>query len=128
MADAEKLALQQRNNNLQEHIDHLHGVITDYERQNAQLKAELEIAKIQNQYISEVASAYEKDIEKLERERDAALIDMKVVPVCRICKHQAEKESFRAATREIPDVCIKCITGRMRQFEWRGVQENGGAE
>lgn len=38
-----------------------------------QLEADLEIAKIQNQHISEVASAYEKDIEKLERERDEAL-------------------------------------------------------
>ena len=38
-----------------------------------QLEADLEIAKIQNQYISEVASAYEKDIEKLEHERDDAL-------------------------------------------------------
>ena len=65
----------------------------------------------------------------VERERDAAIMDMKVIPVCRICIHWKEKEASKKQTLEIPDVCIKCFTTRSRQFEWRGLcKENGGIE
>ena len=71
----------------------------------------------------------EAELAHVKLERDAAIMDMKVVPVCSICKHWAKKEAQRKQTLEIPDVCIKCITSRKRQFEWRGLcAENGGAE
>lgn len=61
--DAEKLAMQRRIDNLQRHIDHLHGVITEQERQAAKLTVELEAVK---------------------RERDAAFND--IDRYCRTCK------------------------------------------
>ena len=105
MADAEKLMLQRRINNLQQHIDSLHGVITDYERQNAKLTAELEAVK---------------------RERDAAIKDMNVIPVCAICIHNEEKKEL-SERHDIPSQCINCVFER-HQFVWRGLcAENGGA-
>lgn len=63
-----------------------------------------------------------EQLEIVKRERDAAIIDLRAIPVCRACKHYAKKQGL-----EIPDVCIKCVTGRKRQFEWRGpCEENGG--
>lgn len=69
-----------------------------------QLEADLEIAKIQNQYISEVADAYEKDIEKLERERDAAVNE-----IDRYCQTCNKKN------------CIGCKYAS--RWEWRGLPE-----
>lgn len=98
MANAEKLALQQRIDNLQEHIDHLHGVITDYERQNAKLKAGMEAVK---------------------RERDAAIIELKIYTGCKVCKYG----DFR-----FPTPCLACDKNSS-SWEWRGLcAENGGAE
>lgn len=83
-------------------------------------QAELEIAKIQNQYISEVASAYEKDIEKLERERDAAVKDLAIIKFCHTCK-------FDKYSVDESDICYSCVN--KCYWEWRGLcEENGGAE
>lgn len=85
------------------------------------LATELEIAKTQNQYISEVASAYEKDIEKLERERDFLLkyLTDSHWAACDICKHEPEEGDINACER------IREVKGASC-FEWRGLQENGG--
>lgn len=85
------------------------------------LAAELEIAKTQNQYISEVADAYEKDIEKLERERDFLLkyLTDSHWAACDICKHEPEEGDIHSCKR------IREVKGAPC-FEWRGVQENGG--
>lgn len=118
--DAEKLAMQRRIDTLDQYAVKLHAALTEAERENARLKAELEIAKIQNQYISEVADAYEKDIEKLERERDAAVADFKKKRDCNTCKYDVRK-SFE-------EPCVDCGFGHINR-EWRGLCEsNGGAE
>lgn len=117
--DDEKLAMQRRIDTLDQHAVKLHAALTEYERENARLKADLEIAKIQNQYISEVASAYEKDIEKLERERDAAVKDVAIIKFCHACKH--DKNSVDES-----DICWSCVN--KCYWEWRGVQENGGID
>lgn len=121
--DAEKLALRRRIDTLDQHATRLHATLTEYERENAQLKAELEIAKIQNQYISDVADAYEKDIEKLERERDALMHDLYFEcydspHACYICKYG--QNGVANCLRDLDeDDC----------FEWRGLcAENGGAD
>lgn len=114
--DTEKMAMQRRIDTLDQYATSLHAALTEAERENARLKAELEIAKIQNQYISEVADTYEKDIEKLERERDVAVKDAKRAG-CMVCKY---------SDFEWPKNCRDCEMGS--RWEWRGVQENGGAD
>ena len=97
--DAEKLAMQRRIDNLLKYIDHLHGVITEYERQNAKLTAELEAVK---------------------REKDAALVDLKKRRDCKVCKYYV-RQAFE-------EPCVSCGFGQ-RNWEWRGLCEsNGGAE
>ena len=43
--DAEKLAMQRRIDTLDEYATRLHAALTEYERENARLKAELETVK-----------------------------------------------------------------------------------
>lgn len=43
--DAEKLAMQRRIDTLDEYATSLHAALTEYERENARLKAELETVK-----------------------------------------------------------------------------------
>ena len=112
--DAEKLMMQKRIDNLQEHIDHLHGVITDYERENARLKAELETVK---------------------RERNAAILDMKEYTHCGYCKHQNKNivkcTEFDFCCDKCDAVgceCVSCDEIEHQNWQWRGLQENGGAE
>ena len=120
--DAEKMAMQRRIDTLDQHANRLHAALTEAERENARLKAELEIAKIQNQYISEVADAYEKDIEKLERERDVAIRDLSDYVPCNKCKHwnrcKNNSEAYKA-----------CAVTAFKVWEWRGLcEENGGVD
>lgn len=106
MADAERLSMYRRIEHLQKHVDDLHGALRERERQNAQLKDELETVM---------------------RERDAAIRDMDVVPVCAICIHNEEKKEL-AERHDIPSQCINCVFER-HQFVWRGLcAENGGAK
>lgn len=119
--DAEKLALRRRIDTLDQHATRLHAALTEYERENARLKADLEIAKIQNQYISEVASAYEKDIEKLERELEKAVQHLGELRHCGSCIHFGEK-SFLNEYYDMPSQCINCMLERS-QYVWRGVNE-----
>ena len=63
--DAEKLAMQRRIDTLDQHAIRLHAALTEYERENARLKAELETVK---------------------RERDAAVKDAKHAG-CVVCKY-----------------------------------------
>lgn len=119
--DAEKQTMQRRIDTLDQHAVKLHAALTEYERENARLKADLEIAKIQNQYISEVASAYEKDIEKLERERDAAVSDLNRARHCLTCEVNRDSKDENA-----PEFRLLC---RPCHYAWRGpCKENGGAE
>lgn len=98
--DAEKLALRRRIDKLDEYANRLHAALTEYERENARLKAELETVK---------------------RERDALKRDLYMrvngeVTTCRICEflEQGEETCDREVEME------KC-------FVWRGpCYENGG--
>lgn len=69
--DAEKLALRRRIDTLDEYATHLHAALTEYERENARLKAELETVKRQREALLKtidveyIASLEEKAI-KLE--------------------------------------------------------------
>lgn len=64
--DAEKQAMQRRIDNLQQHIDRLHGALNESERKNAKLTVELEAVK---------------------RERDAAIRDCARFP-CYTCNER----------------------------------------
>lgn len=100
MMDAEKLAMQRRIDTLDQHAVKLHAALTEYERENAQMKAELETVK---------------------RERDALKRDLYMrvngeVRTCHICEflEQGEETCDREVEME------KC-------FVWRGLcAENGG--
>lgn len=98
--DAEKQAMQRRIDTLDQHAVKLHAALIEAERENAQLKAELETVK---------------------RERDALLkylTESRVVP-CDICKHEPENGGIMACDR------VRKVNGPC--FEWRGLcKENGG--
>ena len=97
--DAEKLAMQRRIDTLDQHAIRLHAALTEYERENARLKAELENVK---------------------RERDALLFDFK----CYVKK--PKKACLLCGNRNKP-ICNMCE--RCDVFEWRGLCEsNGGIE
>lgn len=100
MMGAEKLAMKRRIDTLDQHATRLHASLTEYERENARLKAELETVK---------------------RERDALLkylTDSHFVP-CDICKHQPESGDIMACDR------VRKVNGPC--FEWRGLCDaNGG--
>lgn len=75
----------------------------------------------------ENAKILSEAVTKLERERDAAIRDMGVVPVCAICIHNEEKKAL-SELHDIPSQCINCVFDR-HQFVWRGLcAENGGEE
>ena len=95
--DAEKLAMQRRIDTLDQHATRLHAALTEAERENARLKAELETVK---------------------RERDAALVDLKKRRDCKVCKYYV-RQAFE-------EPCVSCGFGQ-RNWEWRGLcAENGG--
>lgn len=95
--DAEKQAMQRRIDNLQQHIDHLYGVGSDYERQIVKLKVELETVK---------------------RERDAAVHDLNMSASCAVCIKGTDEDY-------ISNDCMDC-DGSIG-FVWRGLcAENGG--
>lgn len=98
--DAEKLALKQRIDTLDQYAVNLHAALTEYERENARLKAELETVK---------------------RERDALLkyFTDSHWAACDICKHEPESHDINDYAH-IRKVGLPC-------FEWRGLcKENGG--
>lgn len=102
--DAEKLAMQRRIDTLDQHAIRLHAALTEYERENARLKAELETVK---------------------RERDAALHDLHESRHCASCKHLEEKEELHK-DYDLPAQCFNCISERSQHL-WRGLcEENGG--
>lgn len=97
--DAEKNALQRRIDTLDQYATSLHAALTGAEREMARLTAELETVK---------------------RERDALKHDLYLEcydspHACYVCKHGQ-------------DGVTKCKRDMDDCFEWRGVQENGGAE
>lgn len=100
--DAEKLALRRRIDTLDQYATHLHATLTEAERENARLKAELET---------------------VNRERDALKRDLYMrvngeVRTCHICEFLDPR--FESCDREVE--MEKC-------FVWRGLcAENGGAE
>ena len=97
--DAEKLAMQRRIDTLDQHATRLHAALTEAERENARLKA---------------------DLENVKRERDAAVKDMTVIKFCHTCKW--DKYSVDES-----DICYSCVN--KCYWEWRGLCEaNGGAE
>lgn len=100
--NAEKLALRRRIDTLDEYATRLHAALTEYERENARLKAELETVK---------------------RERDAAIKD--IPRACGYCKHYAHRKTHECHSKK---PCAN-ISGVNTALEWRGLcEENGGAE
>lgn len=74
--DAGKMMMQKRIDNLQQHIDRLHGALNESERKNAKLTVELEAVK---------------------RQRDALLWDMQIAAIktlCPICKRHNLDDCF----------------------------------
>ena len=51
-------------------------------------------------------------IEHLQKERDAAVADLKEVKSCETCKHMTEMDD---------DLCIKCARSFGLKYEWRGL-------
>lgn len=102
--DAEKLAMQRRIDALDQHATRLHAALTEYERENARLKVELETVK---------------------RERDAAVETLRLSNKCDGCKY---------ASISIDDEpCVLCARYWQYKgddkWEWRGLcDENGGEE
>lgn len=100
--DSEKLAMQRRIDTLDEYATRLHAALTEYERENARLKAELETVK---------------------RERDAAVRD--IPRACGYCKHYAHRKTHECHSKK---PCAN-ISGVNTAWEWHGLCEsNGGAE
>ena len=100
--DDEKLAMQRRIDTLDQHAIRLHAALTEYERENARLKAELETVK---------------------RERDAAVRD--IPRACGYCKHYAHRKTHECHSKK---PCAN-ISGVNTAWEWRGLCEsNGGIE
>lgn len=107
--DAEKLAMQRRIDTLDQYATRLHAALTEYERENARLKAELETVK---------------------RERDAAVRDIWLG--CDTCKHKGAclsddfcEDCEHAESDNTP--CCSCHN--LCEWEWRGLcKENGGIE
>ena len=69
-------------------------------------------AEIQ-QRLNEIADA----IERLVRERDAALEDLKQYAYCPVCKH------FKLKTSDEPCKSCKNNHGTVNKWEWRGVKD-----
>lgn len=98
--------------------------MTDYKELCAALREEAEAVKAiewdipicTQTHIIEAAEA----IEKLMKERDAAIDDLREIAECqnscRYCSHNNE-ESFRS-------VCINCDYQGMSKWEWRGEQDD----
>lgn len=108
--DAEKLAMQRRIDNLQQHIDYLYGELRDYERQTAKLTVELETVK---------------------RERDALIYDLKEASPCFSCKAFLRNGGkCRGGHGCLDDLMIKILGDKVGSgWEWRGLcAENGGVE
>ena len=90
-----------------------------------QLEADLKQEKADHQHTYECAEVFQKEnaellekIKRLERERDAAIYDLKKTRECRSCKH------IDVVPSEQP--CKSCGI-RGRNYEWRGpCKENGG--
>lgn len=124
--DAEKLAMQRRIDTLDQHATRLHAALTEAERENARLKAELEIVmreleeeKANHQHTLECAQQFEEDWLKMKRERDAAVKDMAVIKLCHTCK--LDKNSVDES-----DICYSCVN--KCYWEWRGLCESNGGK
>ena len=97
--DAEKMAMQKRIDTLDQYATRLHAALTEAERENARLKAELETVK---------------------RERDAAVHDLNMSASCAVCIKGTDEDY-------ICNDCMDC-DGSIG-FVWRGLcKENGGIE
>lgn len=67
------------------------------------------------------------ELEKVKRERDALMHDLREARHCASCKHLEEKEELNKHY-DVPSQCFDCISERSRHL-WRGpCAENGGAE
>lgn len=103
--DAEKLAMQRRIDTLDQYANRLHAALTEAERDNARLKAELETVK---------------------RERDAAIKLLKYHKSCAACKHSKLIPDGDRFWIDCPKRDGRCRAKDM--WEWRGLcEENGGA-
>lgn len=104
--DAEKMAMQRRIDTLDQYATRLHAALTEAERENARLKAELETVK---------------------RERDEAMKAIKFHKFCIDCAHSTIIFSSDGTWVDCPKIARVCSGHEL--WEWRGLcEENGGAE
>lgn len=127
MMDAEKLAMQRRIDTLDQYATRLHAALTEAERENARLKAELETVmrtleeeKANHQHTFECAQQFEKEWERTKRYRNSAVADPQERRDCVDCKNH-----YKLPTEE---PCRSCGIGQ-RNWEYRWLnKKNGGAE
>lgn len=112
--DAEKQAMQRRIDTLDQHAVKLHAALTENERENAQLKAELNVVRIQKNKMYE-------EMKRLDRELEKAVQYLGELRHCGSCIHFGEK-SFLNEYYDMPSQCINCMLARS-QYVWRGVNE-----
>lgn len=65
--DDEKLAMQRRIDNLQQHIDRLHGALNESERKNAKLTVELEAVKRERDALSHIPAVDAVEVVRCEK-------------------------------------------------------------
>lgn len=86
--------------------------------ENEQLRAGLEREKTMHQHTAEVAWAHEAELEKVRRERDAAIKDWK--GFCTKCAWNGKQY---LADGQMDARCKTCRENGKCNWEWRGVKE-----
>lgn len=96
-------------NDIEKAIDRLYAVSTEL------------VAKT-NEYLLAKNRQLTAELEQVKRERDAAVGDLSVHDPCALCKH------YDCGINDSP--CRECTNSKkaFAFWQWRGVQENGGAE
>ena len=84
------------------------------------LQAELEREKTMHQHTAESAWAHEAELEKVKRERDAAIKDWKG-----FCAKCAWKGKQYLEDGQMDARCKTCRENGKCNWEWRGVKEDG---
>lgn len=82
----------------------------------------MELAAKTNEYFSAKNRQLTAELEQVKRERDAAVRDLSLHAPCVTCKH------YDCGIYDSP--CRECSNNKkaFAFWQWRGVQENGGAE
>ena len=95
-------------------------VIELAQRKEREAEAALEREKTMHQHTAEVAWAHEAELEKVKRERDAAIKDWKG-----FCAKCAWKGKQYLEDGQMDARCKTCRENGKCNWEWRGVKEDG---